>query len=171
MAEERVTLTVRPATASGRVIDIEIVLRPVGGPMTLGGAPADNKGYSGLAFRGLAAAEDGAAVFKGGTMTTDEGPLGADSTGRAFRWADISSPAAGGVAVFVSPDHPGFPLPWLVRNSYAGILNPCWPGLDRAVLPAGAPISLRYRIYVHLGDAKAGRVGEAYAAYAAVRGF
>jgi hypothetical protein len=164
VAEETVTIFVHGATLYGRAIDIEIVLRPVGGPMTLRGAPEDKKGYSGLCFRGLAYGH--ANIFKGAAMTTDEGPLAADSTGRPFRWADISTPAVGGgVAIFISPDHPGYPVPWLVRNSYAGVLNPCWPGLAGAVLAPDVPVSLRYRIYIHSGDAASGRVKEAYEAY------
>ncbi|NTU51258.1 MAG: hypothetical protein HGA94_02320 [Candidatus Aminicenantes bacterium] len=167
VAEETVTILVHGATLYGRAIDIEIILRPVGGPITLRGTPADNKGYGGLCFRGLAYGH--ANIFKGAAMTTDEGPLAEDSVGAAFRWADISTPASGGVAIFVSPDHPGYPLAWLVRNSYAGIINPCWPGLEEAVLAPGVPISLRYRIYVHRGDAVGGRVKEAYEAYIAGR--
>jgi hypothetical protein len=170
VAQEKVTIFVHPETPYGRAIDIEIVLRPLGGPLTLRGAPADNKGYSGLTFRGLASDGADAGVFRAGAMTTDEGPLAADSTGRTFRWADVSSPAQGGVAIFVSPDHPGFPLPWLIRNSYAGILNPCWPGLPGAALAADVPVALRYRVYVHRGDAASGRVREAYAAYLGGRG-
>jgi hypothetical protein len=166
VAEETVTIFVYGATLYGRAIDIEIVLRPVGGPMTLRGAPEDKKGYSGLCFRGRNVEGWDIKVFMGAAMTTDEGPLAADSTGKSFRWADISAPAVGGgVAIFVSPDHPGYPVPWLVRNSYAGVLNPCWPGLEGAVLAPDVPVSLRYRIYVHRGDAASGRVKEAYEAY------
>jgi len=167
VAEETVTIVVHGATRDGRAIDIEIALRPVGGPITLKGAPEDNKGYSGLCFRGRAVEGIDVPVFKGAAMTTDQGPLVADSTGQPFRWADLSTPGSGGVAIFVSPRHPGFPLPWLVRNSYAGILNPCWPGLKRTTLAADVPVYLRYRVYVHRGDALLGRVAEAYAAYAA----
>lgn len=167
VAEETVAILAHGAGPRGRAIDVEIALRPVGGPLTLRGAQADNKGYSGLCFRGLAGEGFDNAVFRGAVMTTDEGPLPADFTGRPFRWADLSTPADGGVAIFVSPGHPGFPLPWLIRNSYAGILNPCWPALTGATLAADVPVILRYRIYVHRGDAVSGRVAEAYAAYLA----
>jgi hypothetical protein len=160
--EETVALVVHVASRFGRAIDVEIVLRPVGGPVELRGAAEEDKGYGGLTFRG-------APLLKGAALTTDEGPLIKDSTGRAFRWADLSTPDLG-VAIFVSPDHPGFPVAWLVRNSYAGILNPCWPALDGAALAPDVPVTLRYRIYVHRGDAAAGRVEEAYTAYAAIRG-
>jgi hypothetical protein len=170
VAEETVKVFVHGATLYGRAIDIEIVLRPVGGPITLRGAPEDNKGYSGLTFRGVNSVGWDERVFMGGAMTTDEGPLAADSTGRAFHWADISAPAVGGgVAIFVSTDHPGFPIPWLIRNSYAGVLNPCWPGLAGATLAADVPVALRYRVYIHSGDVQAGRVKEAYEAYIAGR--
>jgi hypothetical protein len=32
------------------------------------------------------------------------------------RWADLSTRELG-LAIFVSPDHPGFPVAWLIRNS------------------------------------------------------
>jgi len=169
VAEETVTIFVHGATLYGRAIDIEIVIRPVGGPITLRGAAEDNKGYGGLTFRGWAAEGSDDQVFKGAAMTTDEGPLAADSAGRPFRWADLYAPGDRGIAIFVLPRHPGFPVPWLVRNSYAGVLNPCWPGLEGAVLEPGVPISLRYRIYVHRGDAAAGRVKDSYKAYIAGR--
>lgn len=167
VAEERVTILVHEAKIDGRAIDIEIALRPVGGPIVLRGAAADNKGYGGLCFRGRADEGPEGPIFKGAAMTTDEGPLTADSTGRPFRWADLSTGSHGGIAIFVSPRHPGFPVPWLVRNSYAGILNPCWPALEGATLAADVPVFLRYRIYVHRGDVQGGRVAEAYAAYTA----
>ena len=159
VAEETVGLVVHLASALGRVIDVEIVLRPVGGPMELRGAAESDKGYGGLCFRG-------APLLKGAVLTTDEGVLAADSTGRPFRWADLSTPSLG-VAVFVSPGHPGYPLAWLVRNSYAGILDPCWPGLTGTMIPSDTSVTLRYRIYIHRGDAFAGRVKEAYEAYLA----
>ena len=160
VVEETVALTVHPASALGRAIDVEITLRPLDGPVELRGAAESDKGYGGLCLRG-------AALLEGAAMTTDEGPLEGDSAGRPFRWADLSAGAGGGIAVFVPPGHPGFPLTWLVRNSYAGILNPCWPGLQGATVAPGAPAVLRYRVYVHRGDAASGRVARAYEAYAA----
>ena len=168
VAEETVSLFVHGASRFGRAIDVELVLRPVGGPIELRGAAEDDKGYGGLTFRGRGGRR-GVRLFEGAAMTTDEGPLASDSTGKPFRWADLSTPSDGGVAVFVSPDHPGYPLDWLVRNSYAGVINPCWPGLAGATVPSDTPVTLRYRIYVHRGDAAAGRVKEAFEAYLAGR--
>ena len=159
VVREKVEITAHSASSLGRVIDVKIVLRPIGGPIMLRGAPADNKGYGGLCFRG-------APLFAGAAMTTDEGPLAADSTGKPFRWVDLST-AELGIAIFVSPDHPAYPVGWLARNSYAGVLNPSWPGLTGATLAADVPVSLRYRVYIHRGDCVAGRVKEAYEAYIA----
>jgi hypothetical protein len=158
VVEETVTLVIHGASPLGRAIDISIGLRPVGGSLELRGSSEASKGYGGLTFRG-------APLLKSAAMTTNLGPLAEDSVGAPFLWADVSTPGVG-VAVFVHSGHPGAPLNWLVRNSYAGVVNPCWPGLDGAVLAADVPIYLRYRIFVHRGDAGSGKVREAYEAYA-----
>jgi len=157
VAREILTLRIYPAHETGRVVDIELMIEAVGGDLELQGTPAQNKGYGGLSFRG-------APVFKGAVMTTDQGTLKKDTTHQPFHWADLSTEKTG-VAVFVSPDHPDFPPNWLIRNSYAGILNVSWPGLRAVVLQPGDPVFLRYRIYIHKGDVKEGRVKKAYDRY------
>jgi len=159
VAVETVTILVHPAGGRSRAIDMELVIRPVGGPLELRGAPEENKGYGGLCLRG-------APLFRGAALTTDLGPLEADAVNRRLRWADLSTPALG-VAIFVAPGHPGDPVAWLVRNSYAGILNPSWPGLEGAVLAPDKPVTLRYRVFIHRGDAAAGAVKQAYERYLA----
>ena len=162
VVEETVTFDVHRASSESRAIDVEIVLKPLGGPVGLRGAADANKGYGGFCFRG-------GPLFTGAAMTTDEGPLEADSTGKTFRWADLST-AQQGIAIFVSPDHPGYPVAWLIRNSYAGVLNPSWPGLPGTTLAADVPVILRYRVYIHRGDCASGRVKEAFEAYIRGRG-
>ena len=162
VAKEAVTVRVHPASGPGRAFDIEVVLEAVGGPLELAGTPEEKKGYGGLCFRG-------APLFKGAAMTTDKGPLKEDVTNTVFRWADISTEELG-VAVFVRPGHPDSPIPWLVRNSYAGVINPSWPGLRRVVLDPGVPVTLRYRLYIHRGDVASGRVREAFEDYVAAAG-
>jgi hypothetical protein len=106
-------------------------------------------------------------MFTGATLTTDQGLLKTDSTNVTFRWADLSTKKLG-VAIFVSPDHPGFPTTWLIRNSYAGILNASWPGLKPVLLQPGKPVTLHYRLYIHRGDADSGGVRQAYERYLSV---
>jgi len=154
VAQEIVTIRVHPADSVGRAIDIELLVTAVGGPLELQGTPDQNKGYGGLCFRS-------APLLKGATMTTDQGPLKEDVVNTPFLWADIST-AELGVAVFAPPGHPGAPVRWLIRNSYAGVINPCWPGLKPVTLSPGRPLQLRYRIYIHRGNATAGKVAEEY---------
>jgi hypothetical protein len=158
VAKENVTLRVHPADNLGRAIDLELTIEAVGGPLELQGTQDQKKGYGGLCFRG-------APMFTGATLVTDEGPLKEDAVHTPFRWADLSTQELG-IAIFVSPDHRDFPTKWMIRNSYAGLINVSWPGLTSVVLKPGEPVILRYRIYVHRGDAAAGEVKEAYAAYA-----
>ena len=67
--------------------------------------------------------------------------------------------------MLVRPDHPNFPPTWLLRSSYAGILNASWPGLKPLTLEPGKPVTLGYRLYVHRGGAGDGKVDQAYVAY------
>ncbi|MGB7293994.1 MAG: DUF6807 family protein [Candidatus Aminicenantales bacterium] len=157
VAKEIVTLKIHPADKVGRAIDLQLTIEALGGPLELQGTPDENKGYGGLCFRG-------APIFTGATMTMDEGMLKEDAIHTPFRWVDLSAGELG-IAVFVSPHHPGYPVKWMVRNSYAGIINVSWPGLASVVLEPGEPITLRYRIYVHRGDVAAGEVNAAYLRY------
>jgi hypothetical protein len=157
VAKENVTLRIHPADKLGRAIDLELKIEALGGVLELQGTPDQNKGYGGLCFRG-------APMFTGAAMTTDEGPLKEDAVHTPFRWADLSTQELG-IAIFVSPDHQDLPTKWMIRNSYAGLINVSWPGLASVVLKPGGPIILRYRIYVHRGDAVAGDVSAAYVAY------
>ena len=157
VAKEIVTLRVHPAGKLGRAIDLELKIEALGAVLELQGTPDQNKGYGGLCFRG-------APMFTGAALTTDEGPLKGDAVHTPFRWADLSTRDIG-VAIFVSPDHPGLPTKWMIRNSYAGIINVSWPGLTPVVLKPGDPVILRYRIYVHRGDAASGDVKSVDADY------
>jgi hypothetical protein len=96
-------------------------------------------------------------------MTTEKGALKEDAVNAPFMWADISTGELG-LAIFAAPGHPDAPLRWLIRNSYAGVINPCWPGLDPVTLRPGQPVRLNYRMYIHHGDIAG--VAKAYELYA-----
>lgn len=157
VAKEILTFYIYPSDKKGRAVDIELVIEAVGGELELQGAPEKDKGYGGLCFRG-------APLFKGAKMTTNQGLLKKDCTNQPFRWADLSTEKTG-VAIFVAPDHPDFPPKWLIRNSYAGVLNVSWPGLEAAVLQPGKPVTLRYRIYIHGGEFPEDEIKKAYDRY------
>ncbi len=83
-------------------------------------------------------------------------------------WADYSAlfvdaKTTAGIAAFIHKDNPGFPNTWLLREY--GYIGPTWPGIEWETLEPGRPLRLRYRVYVHRGDVKAGRVAEAYERY------
>ncbi len=157
VAKEKVYVRVHALEKQGRLIDLELEVEAVGGPLELQGTPEENKGYGGLTFRG-------SPMFTGATMTTEKGILAEDAVHTPFLWADLSTRELG-VAIFVSPDHPGFPARWLIRNSYAGLINVSWPGLKPVTLKPGEPVILRYRIFIHRGDARTADVASAYERY------
>ena len=157
VAIETVTLQIHLAADKSRAIDIKLQILAMGGPLELQGAQDGGKGYGGLSFRG-------APMFTGTAVTSDKGSLEKDINNKEFLWTDISTKELG-VAIFVAPDHPDYPIPWITRNSYAGFLNPSWPGLESIVLQPEKPVTLRYRIYIHQGDAASGKVSAAYQEY------
>ncbi|MCG8512290.1 MAG: PmoA family protein, partial [Rhodospirillales bacterium] len=155
-----------PVTA--RAIDFTLTFEAIDEPVTLLGA--SGKGYGGLMIRSTP-------EMKQGVMTTEsEGRINGDRTRYPTKWADLSYDGRG-VAIFTHPNHPPHPegekkeerepLPprWLLRTSYAGLLNCAWPGVEPYTLNKGEPITLRYRIYVHSGDAEQAKVEQAYKQY------
>lgn len=156
VAREKVTICAHPESEGARVIDVEITLEAVGGPLTVAGTPEGKKGYGGFSFRG-------APWLKGATMTSDLGPEPKDLENQRRKWVSLSG-EKGSIALLTPPEHPGYPAPWLARNSYAGYLNVSWPGLEQRVLQPGSPVTLRYRLLVHQGTVS---VPEAYSAYTA----
>lgn len=157
VAREILTLTAHPLEESGRLIDLELILEAVGGPLELRGTPDQNKGYGGLTLRG-------ASRLKGMPIRTDKGEYEGEQNNVKLRWADLSTEGTG-VSIFVSPSHPDFPPSWVLRTSYAGLLNVSWPGLESARLLPGKPITLRYRLYIHRGDLTANQIQQAFQRY------
>ena len=157
VAREIVTLHVHPIIEIGRTIDVEIKIESVGGPLTLQGAPDQNKGYGGFTLRG-------APLFKDLPILTDQGELKGDADNKTLHWACLST-GKEGVAIFVSPDHPDFPPSWVLRSSYAGLLNVSWPGIKPVTLQPGKEVILRYRLYIPRGGVTADRISRAYAQY------
>jgi hypothetical protein len=156
VARETVTIHARPETSSSRTIDVEIKLEAIGGSLTLEGQPEGRKGYGGFCLRA-------APWFAGARLLSSDGAEKADLTDKPLLWADLSITTSG-VSIFASPDHPASPVRWFARNSYAGFLNPSWPGLTSVTLEPGKPVTLRYGLLVHRGDAAT--VEASYATYA-----
>ena len=160
----------RPFEVNARAIDLTLTFEAVGGPLDLRGGY-----YGGLMLRGSSDMQ------YEGVITTDLGVLDGDRSGN-YMWADLTSRTEQahkhrGVAIFIHPDHPPlvknerrsnqqlYPPRWLARTSFAGLLNPFWPGSTALRLVPGKPVTLQYRLYVHEGDAEIGQVAMAYAEY------
>lgn len=154
VATEEAEIIAYPVADGGRAIDFHITVTAGDEPVELLGA--EEKGYGGFVLRA-------AADFKGAQARTDKGKLTEDAVGEQFRWADLSTDERG-VAFFTPPGHPDAPPTWMVRTSYAGILNVAWPGVKPFVLDPGESIELAYRVWVH-GEATAEEVEGAYGRY------
>jgi hypothetical protein len=155
VANEDLTLRVHRATASGRAVDVAYRLEATAEPIELCGQV--EKGYGGLNLRFAPRADT--------VLTTAAGRDARSSDHGRFDWADLSARFAGrtassGIAILVARDHPDAPPPWSLRHY--GDLNVAWPGLEPVVLAPKAPVTLRYRLWIHRGDAAAGGVAAAY---------
>lgn len=158
--DEEVLLRAYRAGPHGRAIDVRLTFNALE-PISISGREAGNKGYGGFSLRFGPREET--------VITTAQGVQSADSDHHRSPWADESgwfrgADAVSGIAIFQHPSNPGFPAAWTLRHY--GFLGPAWPGLDVQALEPGAPLTLRFRIWVHEGDAVAGRVEEAYRAFA-----
>lgn len=161
---ERVWMRTYQADATQRAVDIELVLIPVGRPITLVGAPG--KSYGGLNVR--------YAPREGTRITVPSGPTKEDLPDTPLAWADLTAhfkdPHArspSGAAVFVDPAHPDYPPTWLTRHY--GILCVGWPGVKGKTFEPGKPIRLGYRIWIHASAVDTETLQDAYDAYAAGR--
>ena len=155
---EQVWLYTSPATAGGRDIDVELIWKVGDEPITLQGA--EGKSYGGLTLR-----------FAPGTNVVITTPLGNTSRDlpiTRLAWADLSEHLAGrtgasGAAIFISPEHPGYPPEWLTRHY--GVLCVGWPGVNGKTFTPGETIRCRYRVWIHRGAPGGDALREKYQAY------
>jgi len=158
IVRERVWLRAFPAGPLGRAIDVDVTLEAIDQTITISGRP--EKGYSGMTLR-FAPREDT-------VITTSDGKLSEDSMRVPFAWTDLSARFAGakqpsGAAMFDHPANPKYPNEWLLRHY--GCLVCAWPGVEMCELQPGAPVRIRYRLWVHRGDVAGGKVAAAHDAF------
>jgi hypothetical protein len=158
---ETVWVQVHPRSASSRAIDLELRWTPTDHPVRLLGAAG--KSYGGLTLRFGPRSKT--------MITVPGGRTSGDLVVSNLPWADLSgdlkkgSGDLSGVAVFVNPGHPDYPPTWMTRHY--GLLAAGWPGVTPKTLPAGEPVTCRYRIWIHRGTPDAGEIQRAYADYCA----
>jgi hypothetical protein len=116
-------------------------------------------------------------ALTGGKIVNSEGRTNLDAWGRKAAWVDYHGPVDGqtaGIAIMNHPQSFRFPTFWHVRTYGLFAANPFgrreFPDGNKEdgtyVLPDGKSITLRYRVWLHKGDEKVGKVREAYESYA-----
>ncbi len=163
---ETVRFTVLPASDRGRAIDFDITVENVAkADFTIRGATTQNKGYGGFCFR-----PDATRMPM--TFTDAKGGVPEDVLVDETPWADVSFPVKkgeaklSGAAIFEHPRNPGYPFPgWILRHY--GFLGASWPHTNPHTLKPGETFQLRYRLYVHRGNAEDAKVKDAFDAYTA----
>jgi hypothetical protein len=114
-----------------------------------------------------------------GHMSNSQGSVGEKQIwGKRADWVDYSGIVAGerlGVAIFDHPSNPKHPTYWHARGYGLFAVNPFGEHdfykdntRDGGVtIPAGGTMVLRYRVFIHPGNASEAAVADAYERYAA----
>lgn len=174
--QEDVVCRIFATQMGGRSIDLDLTLTALQDNLRLGGQTQLGKGYGGLTLR-FSTEQQGKA--REPQVVADGRRIMEHTVNRLqalwVDWTGIFNGPDGaplehrsGGAIFIHPSHP--PLPesppeWITR--FYGPINPAYPGLEMLDIPCDKPLRLKYRIWIHRGDAVTGRVEEHYRAYAA----
>jgi len=113
-----------------------------------------------------------------GNIINSEGNRDGETWGKRAAWCDYYGPVNGeivGVAIFDHPRNPKHPTWWHVRDYGLFAANPFGVsdferkprGTGNITIPAGENLTFKYRIYIHKGDTKQGKVAEHYSEYTA----
>ncbi len=165
VTEEKQVVVYAPAPHA-RIMDIAVTLHATEGPVRFG----DTKEGAMLSVR-VASSMDADA---GGAIENAYGGRGEDECfGFRAQWMDYVGPVDGttvGLAVFDHPTSFRYPTYWHVRN-YGLMHANCFawreflghPGVDGSyVLPEGARLRCKFRVYLHTGNTQDAGVKERY---------
>lgn len=164
--EERRSFRVYALPNGVRLMDVEVAFRMSEGPVVF----RDTKEGGLLSVR-VATEMDG---DKGGRIENAYGGVTERETwGKKSPWCDYSGVVKGksvGIAVFDHEDNPRYPTEWHVRD-YGLMTANCFarshyaPGRKERgdmAFRKGQRTTWRYRVYVHTGDARRGKVRERF---------
>jgi hypothetical protein len=167
-----------PGGAPERMFDFDITIHASNGDVLLG----DTKEGM-LAFRIAETMRLTKMTPKGekpipgdGHIVNSEGVRDAGAWGKRAAWVDYSGPVNSnivGIAIFDHPSNLRHPTWWHARDYGLLAANPFGrhdfegapEGAGNYTIPAGKSLTLRYRIYLHEGDEKQGKVAERYKEY------
>jgi len=161
---ETVRMVVHRQKRKGRSLDFHVTFENVCSDRVIiqgQGEQGKGKGYGGFCIRPDAAR-------KPLQFTSALGTHKQDCLTCPTPWADVTQPLEGGkhsgVAIFQHPQNPGYPHPgWIFRHY--GFLGASWPHIQPFELSPGESVGLRYRVYIHKGNAGEGKVKEAFDEY------
>ncbi|NLO31819.1 MAG: hypothetical protein GX117_00470 [Candidatus Hydrogenedentes bacterium] len=162
--EETMRMVVHAAQKDSRAIDFELSFKNISDEVfTLRGSQTDHKGYGGFCIRPDASR----APF---LFTSAAGESPDDLLELNSPWVDISyvkkkkSKDYSGTAIFQHPHNPGYPHPgWILRHY--GFLGQSWPHREDHVMKPGDSFTLRYRLFIHRGNAAEADVAGAFHGY------
>lgn len=111
-----------------------------------------------------------------GHIVQDTGERDGKTWGKRAAWCDYYGPVKDkivGVAIFDHPKNPRHPTHWHVRDYGLFAVNPFGihdfekkpAGTGDFAIEAGQTATFRYRVYIHEGDEKQGKVAERYQEY------
>jgi hypothetical protein len=158
LLDGRFALTVSSVQGGERLLDIQVALRPVAGPVELGTPPQ----YHGLGYRCARSMDRGRILNANG----DEGPDATKGVGAAWcsysgrldgiERADLAVSGDGwaSVTMFDHPENPRHPTPWFTMNQPFGFIAPALSYATPYVIPAGERLVLRYGLLVQHGLAR-----------------
>jgi hypothetical protein len=172
VCEDRRQLTFA-TRGDSRIIDFDITIRASEGPVVFGDTKEGTFGFR---------VPESIRVdsHQGGKIVNSAGQTDLAAWGKPADWVDYHGPVAGetvGIAIFDHPSSFRHPTGWHVRTYGLFAANPfAIEGFaGKAVkpapytLPKGEELALRYRVFLHRGDEKEGKVAEAYADYAKLK--
>jgi hypothetical protein len=152
-----------------RLIDFEITIKASDGPVVFGDT---KEGCFGVRVASTIRVDS----KRGGRIVNSNGDVDAAAWGKPASWVDYQGPVEGqvvGIAILNHPSSFRFPGYWHVRTYGLFAANPFGKndftsggGDGSYTLPAGESLALSYRMVLHEGDERAGRIADAFAAYA-----
>lgn len=168
VCEDERTLTFG-TDGDARWIDFDVTVTASDGPVEFGDT---KEGTMAVRVAGSMKVDAG----KGGKIVDSQGRTNAAAWGKRASWVDYHGPVDGetvGIAILNHPSSFRFPTYWHVRTYGLFAANPLGVrdftrdeganGSHR--LDRGETMTLRYRVLLHRGDEKSGKVAEAFDAY------
>lgn len=157
------------ANDAARWIDVVLVVKAPDADVTFGDT---KEGAFGVRVAGTM----DVTAKKGGKIVNDQGLTDGDAWGQPASWVDYHGPVGGetlGIAIMNHPSSFRYPNHWHVRTYGLFTANPFglhdFPGgkdLNGAhTIKQGQTMTLKYRVLLHQGDEKQGRVAENFAEY------